>query len=364
MSSKDATSVEMLLQAFPAPRIAPFLSSADGDGALALELYAWNAQMSGAALEQISHLEVLLRNAIDAQLSISTSEKDRGIPWFLLPPYYDAQAEAIDRVRERLRPLGKETRDQVVAHLSFGFWSGWVGAKYEELWRKSLRFAFPNGSGQRKEVSGLVEQIRKFRNRIAHHDSLLNVDIGFEMEAVFTLASIISPDVAQWMKTVDRTKEVGIQKPVSASDTVIIPAREAWDFYGSSYAYICQAGRYFRDVKYMAFYAGREVKPSIAQVKGRYDNVVWNSREANRLLASKDREDRKLGEVMAKGIAAGWTHGKYQVFLLSRPEDSSHIHLENPLINPRRGKESAFVRKQKYTSIHHLRHANDVWDLQ
>lgn len=109
--------------------------------------------MSGAALEQISHLEVLLRNAIDAQLSISTSEKDRGIPWFLLPPYYDAQAEAIDRVRERLRPLGKETRDQVVVHLSFGFWSGWVGAKYEELWRKSLRFAFPNGSGQRKEVS-------------------------------------------------------------------------------------------------------------------------------------------------------------------------------------------------------------------
>lgn len=89
----------------------PFLLAAGGDEKLALELYAWNAQMSGAALEQISHLEILLRNAIDTQLSESTSETNCGMPWFLLPPYYDTQFEAIDKVRDRLRPLGKETHD-------------------------------------------------------------------------------------------------------------------------------------------------------------------------------------------------------------------------------------------------------------
>lgn len=365
MSSKELeeTTHDSVITSFSTPRMVPFLTAAQGNTEKALELYAWNAQMAGAALEQISHLEVLLRNAIDVQLSHRAQESERGIPWFLLPPYNKVQPEAIDTVRQRLRPLGRETRDQIIAGLSFGYWSGWVGSKYEELWRQSLRLAFPHGSGQRKEVSALVEQVRKFRNRIAHHDSLLNIDIGFEMSAVFRLAGMISQDAAQWMRSVDRTKVVGSSKPVSLSDTVVVAASDAWPFYLGSHAYICQPGRYFQNVKYLAFYADQEVKAHVAKIKNRYDNVVWNEREAQRLQESDKREECRLGKVMQEGLAAGWRHGKYQVFLLSRPGDPEHVQLDHSIVNTRRGKGSAFTQRQRYTSVHQLRHAEDIEQL-
>ncbi|SER71229.1 Abi-like protein [Corynebacterium cystitidis DSM 20524] len=341
------------------------MDAAQGNTNVALELYSWNAQMAGAALEQLAHLEVLLRHAVDSQLSAYVDETAKGIPWFLLPPYYTAQAESIETVRARLRKLKRETRDQIVAGLSFGFWSGWFGSKYDELWRQTLHRAFPYGSGNRKEVSALVERIRKFRNRVAHHDSLLQVDIGFEMEAVFRLASFINKDAAGWMRRVDRTSDVVAERPASTitMDTVIVPANDAWPFYQQSHAFICQAGRFFQNVTHMAFYADREVKPDIPRIKKRYDNLLWNTTEATRLQSSNVREERQLGKVMQDGLTGGlWTEGRYQVFMLSA-NGPDHVSIKTPLLNTRKGKSSAFVRKQRYTSIQKIRYADDVWDL-
>lgn len=127
--------------------------------------------------------------------------------------------------------------------------------------------------------------------------------------------------------------------------------------------YICQPGRFFRPVKHIAFYTNREIKPEVACIKTRYDNVAWGKDEAKRLLISDSRSDRRLGKVMEDSIDKGWKNGKYQVFILSRPGDPEHVTLNNPLVNVREGKASAFVRKQRYTSIHQLRHAKNVWDL-
>ncbi|KZB82374.1 hypothetical protein AVL48_10700 [Amycolatopsis regifaucium] len=106
-------------------------------------------------------------------------------------------AEAVAAVRERLRPQRKETRHQITARLSFGFWSGLLGPKYEELWRDCLHGAFPNSSGKRKQVAVAVERVRKFRNRLAHHDSTINVDIPFELRQIFDLAAYIDTDAAR-----------------------------------------------------------------------------------------------------------------------------------------------------------------------
>lgn len=359
----DKDAAKAICGGLPEPRMQPFIQAAQGDERVALELYSWNAQMAGAALEQLAHLEVLLRHAIDSELARYTRESERKIPWFLVPPFYPAQADAIDKVRERLRAQDKETRDQIVAGFTFGFWSGWFGAKYEELWRHSLHRAFPKGSGDRKEVSKLVEQIRKFRNRVAHHDSLLNVDIGFEMLSVFKLASIINEDVCNWMKQTDRTREIGAVKPVESLDTVVVPTSAGLNLIQDPYAYVCQAGRFFQDVSYMAFYEEREIKKSIHRIKDRYDNVDWNEKESNRLLESENRKTKKLGRVISQGLSRGIQKGTYQVFILSQPGDPEHVELERPLTNPRTGKGSAFVTKQRYTSVHALRHADNVDEL-
>lgn len=365
MNDKDVRQCSAaVVDGLPAPRMRPFLDAADDDSDAALDLYAWNARMAGAALEQLSHLEVLLRHAIDVQLRQAARENVAGIPWFLLPPYADGRtSDAVTLVRNRLRPLNRETRDQIVAGLSFGFWTGWLGSKHEELWRHTLRRAFPHGSGRRKEISALVEQIRKFRNRIAHHDSLLSVDVGFEMGSVFRLAHIINPQAAEWMESVDRTRKVGRERPLTVNDTVVIPAARAWPFYESSHAYICQAGRYFQEVRHIAFYADRMINKDVPRIRFRRDNVLWNEGEADRLSRSNDRGDRKLSAIMRAGLDNGWTHGAYQVFALSKPGDPDHVTLDQPFVNERIGRGSGFVQRQRYTSIHQLRHASNIWEL-
>lgn len=127
-------------------------------------------------------------------------EEQCGIPWFLLPtPGGEHVADAVAAVRERLRPQRKESRHQIIAGLSFSFWSGLLGPKYEELWRDCLHQAFPNSSGKRKQVAVAVERVRKFRNRLAHHDSTINVDVPFELRQILELPAVLHRrDNVEW----------------------------------------------------------------------------------------------------------------------------------------------------------------------
>jgi hypothetical protein len=65
-------------------RLKPYLDQSGGAPAEALELYEWSARMAGAAFETLAQLEVIMRNAIDSELSIYYDEAECGIPWFLL----------------------------------------------------------------------------------------------------------------------------------------------------------------------------------------------------------------------------------------------------------------------------------------
>nr|WP_210728440.1 hypothetical protein [Cellulomonas septica] len=342
----------------------PYIDAAGGDRAGAVALYEWSTRTASSAFEIVGHLEVLLRNALDRQLAHHAREHENGIPWFLLPtPGGDHVADQVDAVRARLRPLRQENRHQIVAHLSFGFWTGLLGSKYEDLWRAALRHAFPHGNGQRKQISVAVERIRKFRNRLAHHDSMINVDLPFELRQITELAGWISPDAATWIQARSRAMEDYRERPSPVSDTVVVPARTAWALYESHRAYVCEAGRTFRPVERMAFYADREIKPDIPRVVERRDNVDWTEESAARLAGSSDRTDRRIGALIAAARAAGWTEGRYQVFLLTRPGDPAHRALPSPLPHREAGRGSGFVRRQKYVALHGLEIATSTADL-
>ncbi|EME57473.1 hypothetical protein [Amycolatopsis decaplanina] len=265
-------------------------------------------------------------------------------------------------VRERLRPQRKETRHQIIAGLSFGFWSGLLGPKYEELWRDCLHRAFPNSSGKRKQVAVAVERVRKFRNRLAHHDSTDNVDIPFELRQIFDLAAYIDTDAARWLKRCSGLMTVYAQRPVTIDDTVIVAAKQAWPQYESCAAYVCQSGRAFRPIERVAFYADREVKLDVPAVLHRRDNVEWSSEEAARLGASDDRFDRKIAKVIETSDAT-WTDGRYQVFLLTGPGHPDHRQLRATLPHHGTGRGSAFVQRQRYVSLHSLENAATTADL-
>lgn len=320
--------------------------------------------MSAAAFETVAHLEVVLRNAIDISLSKFYDEPSRGIPWFLChPPMNEETAGSVDAVRERLRAQHHDTRHQVVAGLSFGFWSGMLGRRYEELWRSTLHQAFPRSPGTRKQVMSEVEGIRKLRNRLAHHDSMLSIDIPFEMRRVMKVADFISADAAAWLRQIDRSTEVYRQRPPSPFDTVVVPARDAWPFYEKHSAYVCQPSRWFQPVDRIAFYADQEVKQDVPRITHRRDNVSWSPKSEQDLASSTDRSDRQIAAVIKASRLAGWSGGSYQVFLLTADGHPDHRRLPKPVPHQTSGRGSAFVQRQRYLSLHSLEIASTTAEL-
>ncbi|MFT4126731.1 MAG: hypothetical protein QM662_10930 [Gordonia sp. (in: high G+C Gram-positive bacteria)] len=358
-------STDRVSELLSANRLAPYLRHSDNDVDDALRLYEWSTRMSMSMFELMSHLEIMLRNSIDAALADHFKDESCGIPWFLRnPPTSGQMSESVETVRARLRPQGKDSRHQIVAGMSFGFWTGMLAVKHDDLWRTALRKAFPGSDGNRKTVVRELEALRHVRNRIAHHDSTLNIDVPFEVRRMHKVAGFIGPDAARWLQSLDQTDAVYQARPHSVIDTVVVPARKAWALYQSESAYVCQPGRAFRSMERIAFYHDQAIQPEVPKIMHRRDNVIWTDQEATRLQQSQDRNDRKIATVIRASRQAGWVNnGTQQVFLLSRPGAQERRTLPAPIPNRSKGFGSAFVRKQRYVSLHKLQTANTTADV-
>lgn len=356
-------SSDSIIKLISEKRFQPYLHEADNDMEKALELYVWSAEMSAAVFVLISHVEVLLRNAIDKTFAEYFCESRKGIPWFLSESFkFDHLANEVAKVRTKLPWGSRDSRDQIVANSTFGFWSAFLGKKYEDEWRDFLRLAFPGSNGTRKQVQIEVEAVRKLRNKIAHHDSILNVDVPFEVRRLHGIAAFLGVEVGDFLRSVDNTAEVYKRRPVVKDDTLIL-AGESWCQYQRYSAVICAAGRAFRPLKYMAFYYDQGVQKDVPEILHRRDDVIWSRAEAQKLKGSSLREDRKIGQLIDDQLDDGESDGRYQVFLLTRPGDSRHRTLSNIIKNVRSGKGSAFVTKHRYTSLHSLENAVTTSDL-
>jgi hypothetical protein len=349
-------------------RFSSYLKAAGGDRDRAVALYEWNVSLAGACFEAFHYVEIIVRNAIDRELRTHFAEERRGIPWFLLPAPGKHQAtfaESIERVRKRLRDQGpqRETRDQILAGVDFGFWTSLLHSENEELWRQALRKAFPHSSGKRKDVVAALEALRIFRNKLAHHDSLLAVDVSFKLAQMRDVLRWVDPDGEQWLAGKERIAEINAARPLARPDTVVVAAKDAWPLYLAVGAYLCQAGRAFPPVNYLAFYADKEIKPEVARILRRLDNVDWTQAEANRLQGSTDPGDHRLALLITQTRALGWREGRYQVFDLTMQGQPGHATLPSAIRHTASGKGSAFTQGQRYVVREALTEAATTADL-
>lgn len=369
-----ASTTDELVSLLTAERLAPYLRESGGDTDLALKLYAWNAAIAAASMEVVAYIEVMLRNAVDRELSKHANESKRKLPWFMVPSVtggsHEAITKSIETTRTRLRGISphRDSRDQIIAGLSFGFWTELFGSKHEDLWRAALSNALPGTpAGRRKNVTAKLERLRPFRNRLAHHDSLLSQDILFQLEEMLTLAEWMSPDARTWLESHEKVSDLYRKRPVTPIDTLVVPATDAWELYKNNGIYVCPAGRNFRPSTYLAFYADKEIKPVIARILYHRDNVEWTATEAarlSRLEGDAYKNDRKIGAAILASQAAGWTGGRYQIFLLSRTEDPRTIGLKGAIPHLQSGRGSAFVQRHRYVSHHSLQSAKDTSEVK
>ena len=202
-------------------RLATYLCAADGDLGRASDLYLWAGQLAGALHGQIAFVEIAVRNALDLQLTEWNARKGSTPDWSTagatVEPLYallrrqlaDARSraaqEASDRHAEHPRSGTVPSHDDVVAQLMFGSWVKLIRpvsrsespARQQLLWGAALSAAFPGASSNdssRQTIGLQLETLRRLRNRVAHHDNLLQVDVRHRLNGMLALLASLDQD--------------------------------------------------------------------------------------------------------------------------------------------------------------------------
>lgn len=192
----DGSTMRELVAAISKERFATYLRFAEGDRRRALQLYAHNANLGSAFYWPLQALEITLRNAANDAMTV-----DYGIHWFDGPQLAQPQRDAVTAAKYKLRWVaGAHPPGRIVAELSFGFWVALFARGYEEsLWRTVLHRCF-DPVPVRKQLHKQLNQLRRLRNRIAHHEPILSLDLPSRYEAIISVITMLSPATAEWVE--------------------------------------------------------------------------------------------------------------------------------------------------------------------
>lgn len=207
-----------------APRLAPYLglTAVNGNFNQAIKWYLWNARLAKAFLFPLQTAEVTVRNSIHNAFSNYLG----GTNWVFNPPF-SLTTEHQTSLTTSLRRLGRRkanpTSDDVVASLSFDFWSNLFREEYEALWMAPSLIATvfpqaPNGA-DRERIQKLVRRINELRNRIAHHEPIHNLQLSAQkhLENIEKLVGYICADTLRWMLNHSTVLPVTRSQPTASS---------------------------------------------------------------------------------------------------------------------------------------------------
>lgn len=221
MSSTMPIPEQAIKHALSAPRIGTYEAATAGTPQLpsALALYAWNAQVSAAMLAPLHLCEVAIRNAVSDALTAAHGPR---WPWdagFMrsLPAPSVGYNPSKDLSSAR---TGKATTGKVIPELKFIFWQTLFTSRFDaRLWAHHLRTVLPHADPTksvaqvRARVYAELEQLRKLRNRIAHHEPIFRRNLVDDFQKVHDLIAIRCPITAAWMVQNQQAQALIATKP-------------------------------------------------------------------------------------------------------------------------------------------------------
>lgn len=367
-------------------RFEQYLVAANWDYAAAKDLYAWNTRISGAFYELLSYVEVSLRNAVDKALKdyeppASAVVNPNKSWWFSNPAFLkDAHLKFADTAVGHLQRSNGDkrynySRDKIISSITFGLWEEIFSKDYENIFRQHLVHAFPDRRLTdikiRKDVQKRVSSLRLLRNRIAHHQHIFHLPLEERFDQAIEILTAINKDFADWVEGNSQVKYLLAERPaVGPQVAVVVPVKEeSLKLYSELGVYVCQPNRSFRSASHLGFYNNRRLLPNLAKIIKTMDNVSWAPEEIEKHKSMHTEEGDKLAEIIKRARSLGWDKfDEYQIFFLSRESDANseqvgHIALESALFTSKRGRGSAWVRKQRYVMIDQIREATSLDDL-
>ncbi|WP_214369799.1 Abi family protein [Pseudonocardia sp. H11422] len=180
-----------------------YLHACGSDLERALELYRWNANVSGALWVALGHVEIVLRNAIHDALTTRHQRSKRAGYWFD-DPRRELDPRALDDITTAKRRAGQVTvpaalPGKVVAELSFGFWRYLLARRYSSTLWPAIRHSFPHLPGRdRGRLERQVIRLHQLRNRIAHHEPLIREDLPARVADLGSILDAVDPALRPW----------------------------------------------------------------------------------------------------------------------------------------------------------------------
>jgi hypothetical protein len=203
-------------------RLSPYDLLTRGRQAETLNLYEWNTAVSAAFYASLQAFEVVLRNALDRELTQWHSSRERPSHWYddpakvLDPRRHRDIAKAQARLWVNRRPA---TPGRIVAELNLGFWRSLLTSRYEQsLWTPALRHAFPSLRPQRRrDIGDRVTRLHLLRNRLAHHEPIHRRDLAADYADLLFVVGAICPRARAWIDQTSTVDLVLAQRPLVIS---------------------------------------------------------------------------------------------------------------------------------------------------
>jgi Abi-like protein. len=183
-------------------------------------MYLWNSAISEAFQTSIHFAEITCRNAIHKALLYHAGDKWYEHPTFLKLLDHRFERELRDAVYEETQQHGDDLLPHhIVSALTFGFWEHLTTKRFQRmLWPKGIRYSFPgapNGRG-REDLRTLIEEVRRWRNRIAHHRAIFDKGPSHKHQRTLELIRWVCPISAAYVAGRCRVHAAIASRPVHA----------------------------------------------------------------------------------------------------------------------------------------------------
>jgi hypothetical protein len=173
----------------------------------AVHLYESNTLYSEAMYTVVQGFEVTLRNAIHIRLKADHQTEE----WWDKIELKEFEKESVAKAkRDIVSKAQPVTPDRVVGELSFGFWVTLFSFNYEALlWDASLKAILPKEL-TRGNVYSRFKDLKTFRNRIAHHNRIMDRNPKVRDAYKLFLDSIgwLNPIMRDWVAATNRVEQV------------------------------------------------------------------------------------------------------------------------------------------------------------
>jgi hypothetical protein len=216
------TIIKAVTAALSPARMATYEAAANlahPDDPAALALYAWNAQVSAAFLVPLHICEVVYRNAVSDGLEAVYGNRWPWSPGFeqSLSAPKSGYSPRYDLQNSRAR---QPTTGKTIAELKFVFWQSMFTSRHDQrIWNPHLRRVLPNldparaVAESRSSIFDGLEQVRRLRNRIAHHEPIFTRDLNGDLRRVAALIELRCKVTADWMMASQHASMILARRP-------------------------------------------------------------------------------------------------------------------------------------------------------